>query len=80
VTAVGIYNPNSKYNRAQRSNEARLPVRRTVTLDDLEDLAAWMSGKYQVALYRRNEVQIRAIEENLRAIVEWANDLKAVQS
>jgi hypothetical protein len=74
ATQLGIFNPNSKYNRSLREAvDAPAPIRMTVTFSDLETWAFYFAAMYRLALDKDNGVLIREREAQLKALADYAD-------
>ena len=49
-----------------------------ITRSELEKWATFFAGKFEVALFKGNEVQIRTYTDNMTALTEWASDMAEV--
>lgn len=75
MTALGINNPNSLYNRSLRTaNIDRImgrAIRRTVTPGDVENLKFFVRGRLSVAQYHADPVRVREFQAQLVLLDQW---------
>lgn len=49
-----------------------------ITRSELEKWADYFAARFEIALFKGNEVQIRTYTDNMTTLTEWANDMAEV--